>query len=79
VRLSLADQEELVGYILNWQDPGEKFYLFPDSMGDNVMFFVIEKNTLKDMSLLREDERGAKRARAELARVLGKMKKEIAG
>ncbi len=79
VRIFLADQEELVGYVLNWKKPREKFYLFPESMGDNIMFFVIEKNTIRDMSLLQEDDRGAERARKKLAQVLGEMKKEVAG
>jgi len=77
VRLFLADQEELVGYVLNWREPGEKFYFFPDSMGDNIMFFVIERSTIKEMTLLKEDEGGARRARRGLARILGKMKTEV--
>jgi len=77
VRLFLADLEELVGYVLNWQEPGEKFYLFPDSMGDNIMFFVIERSTIKEMTLLKENEGGARRARRGLSRILGKMKTEV--
>jgi hypothetical protein len=79
VRLFLADQEELTGYVLNWEDPGEKFYIFPDSMGDNVMLFLIEKSTIRNMVLLNEDERAAVRARKSLAAVLGEMKKEVGG
>jgi len=79
VRLFLADQEELTGYVINHEDPGEKFYFFPDTMGDNVMCFLIEKNTIRNMALLEEDESGARLARKMLTQVLGEMKKEVAG
>lgn len=73
MRLIFADQEELTGYILDWKDPGDKFYFFPDKMGDNIMFFLIEKSTLKELAVLEEDSRGAERARRLLARLLDQM------
>lgn len=79
VRLFLADQEELTGYVLNWQEPGEKFYFFPDSMGDNVLFFLIEKTTIRNLALLQEDEKGAAKATIDLSVLLAEMKKEVAG
>ena len=79
MRISLADQEELTGYALNWKEPGERFYFFPDTMGENVIFFFIERDTVRNMALLEEDGRGAERARKVVARVLEQMKKEIGG
>jgi len=77
VRLIFADQEELTGYIFNWKDPGEKFYFLPDTMGDNILFFLIERHTVKEMSVLEDDGKGAERAQREFARVLDPMKKDI--
>ncbi len=77
VRIFFADQEELTGYILDWKQPGEKFYLFPDAMGDNVLFFLIEEHAVANLSLLEEDERGAARAGRELSTLLGEMKRVV--
>ena len=78
-RLFLADQEELTGYILDWQDPGEKFYFFPDSMGDNVLFFLLENSTIRNLVLIKEDEKSARQAQRVLYNLLSEMKSEVAG
>jgi len=63
VRLIFADQEEMTGYVFDAKNVSDKFYFFPDAMGPNVLFFVIEKHTLKEMKLLSEDHKGARLAR----------------
>jgi hypothetical protein len=68
-----ADQEELTGYVLDCMNPGDKFYLFPDSMGDNILFLLIERHTLKQFEVLKEDEAGAKRARKQFEQILKRM------
>lgn len=78
MRIVFADQEELTGYILDWRDPGNKFYFFPDSMGDNILFFLIERHTVKEMAVLEDDARGAEWGRRQLDRVLEKMREESA-
>ncbi|UCD58535.1 MAG: hypothetical protein JSV16_05350, partial [Candidatus Hydrogenedentota bacterium] len=77
VRLIFADEEELTGYMFDWASPGDNFYLFPDSMGKNVLFLLIEKHTLKDIILLNEDAEEAKRAQENFAPVLKRIKSEI--
>jgi hypothetical protein len=77
VRLIFADQEELTGYIFNWKDPGEKFYFLPEAMGDNILFFLVERHTVKEISVLEDNKRGAERAEKELARVIEPMKRNI--
>ncbi len=72
-RIIFADQEELTGHIFNWSDPGEKFYLFPDEMGQNVLFLLIERHTLKEIKLLKENEDGARRAQKQFEEVLRRM------
>jgi hypothetical protein len=79
IRLFLSDQEEITGYILDWENPGERFYFFPDSMGDNVLFFVIDSNTIRNLVLLKEDEKGAGQAQRLLYSLLARMKEEVSG
>jgi hypothetical protein len=77
VRIFFADQEELTGYVLDWKNPGEKFYLFPDEMGDNVLFFLIEEHAMANLTMLEEDEKGSAKANKELTALLGEMKKVV--
>jgi hypothetical protein len=79
VKLIFADQEELTGYVFDWKNLNDKFYFFPDSIGENVLFFLVERHTLKDIILLKEDDRGAMLARGKFDRVLKKMRQEIGG
>lgn len=73
VKIIFADQEELTGYVLDWKNPGDKFYLFPNEMGQNIMFFLLERHTLKEMRLLREDEHGARVAAIKFKRIQERM------
>jgi len=77
VKLIFADEEEITGYVFDWKDPGDKFHFFPDSLGENVLFFLVEKHTLKDIILHRQDAEAARRAQAGFASILEKLKKEI--
>jgi hypothetical protein len=77
VKLIFADEEEITGYVFDWRDPGDKFYFFPDSLGENVLFFLVEKHTLKDIVLHRQDAEAARRAQARFASILEKLKREI--
>ena len=79
IRLFLAGEEELTGYVLDWREPVEKFYFFPDSMGDNVLFFLLDNSTIRNLVLIKEDERGAKQAKRILYDLLNEMKMEVAG
>ncbi len=79
VKLIFADQEELTGYVFDWKNVNDKFYFFPDSIGENVLFFLVERHTLKDIVLLKEDDRGAMLGRRKFERVLKRMRQEIGG
>ncbi len=77
MKIIFADGEEITGHVFDWKNLGDKFYFFPDSMGDNVLFFLIERNTLKDIKLIQEDKEGAQRAQQKFAGILEKMKRGI--
>ncbi len=77
VRLVFADEEEITGYLFDWRMPADKFYFFPDSMGDNVLFFLIEKHTLKDAILIKENERQARSAKEKFRPIIEKLRREI--
>jgi hypothetical protein len=77
VKLVFPDEEVISGFVLDWKNLGPKFYLFPDAMGDNVMFFFIDRHTLKDIVVLKEDESGAVRARRMFADLLEQMKHNL--
>lgn len=79
VRLFFDDDEEMTGHMIDWKNPGEKFYFFPDSLGENAMFLLIEKSTIRDIALLKEDNRGANKAREHFTQILEMMKKEFGG
>jgi len=51
--------------------------LFPDAMGENVLFLLIERHTLKEMNLLKENSGGAKQAQKQFERILKKMSAEF--
>jgi hypothetical protein len=78
MKIVFPDLEELTGYVLDWKEPDEKFYLFPDKMGDNVLFFLIQRQAAKELAVLEHDERGAERTRRELVNLLAMMKTEFA-
>jgi len=78
-RIIFADGEELTGYVTDLKNLEEKFYLFPDALGDNVMFFLIEKTTVKDIVLIKDDDAGAERAKRQLAELLEQLKAAIGG
>jgi hypothetical protein len=73
VKILFADEEELTGYVFDWKDPGDKFYFLPKEMGLNIMFFLIERNTLKEMKLLAEDALAARQGAKKFAGILKKM------
>jgi hypothetical protein len=79
VKIIFADGEEITGYVFDWRNLGDKFYFFPDSMGDNVLFFLIERNTVKDVALLEENPTAAERAQQKFAGILERLKREMGG
>jgi hypothetical protein len=79
VRIFFSDKEELTGYILNWEDPRDRFYFFPDSMGDNVLLFLVDNNAVSNVALLAEDEKGAMRAKRLLRTLLEETSRQVGG
>jgi hypothetical protein len=77
VKIAFADDEIITGFVIDWRDPAEKFFFFPDSLGENVFFLVIERHTIKNLSLLEEDASGARQAKKRLDEIIRIMKTEI--
>ncbi|GAB4353314.1 MAG: hypothetical protein Kow0099_37530 [Candidatus Abyssubacteria bacterium] len=77
VKVVFPDDEAITGYVFDWKNLGAKFYLFPNEIGDNVLFFFIDRHILKDIVVLKEDERGAVRARKMFAGLMEQMKRNL--
>ncbi|RJP15672.1 MAG: VWA domain-containing protein [Candidatus Abyssobacteria bacterium SURF_5] len=69
-QIVFADDEELTGYVFEWKQPADKFYIFPKSKGENILFLLVERHTLKGFRLLKENRSGARRAKKHFTQLM---------